>query len=360
MLGSSEDRTGSGALARAARRASQPLGCIRCQPNLPQQAHELRVAPSSICARADSIAAGMEVRTVVTPELEQQLLSSGPWMHPYKLDENTIVGYFKGRIEETVCVSSSPEDVRSAMAAAFADYMAADPYFDVRALTGRFPDARSFLDIACATGRFSLALADEGAAEVTGVEIRAEQVAQAELIRGLDQGRFAAVSFEHEPMSADDPGFRIDERFDAVLSMGLLYHLTNPWLHLRNLRRLARQAVLLHTLTHAQERGFWMYVPENTTLITKAWEGLSLIPHHADVPDLLRAAGFRDVEVIRTPAVRHLQAWDDRKPGRLEELILVGIARRGLDRWRSTRYVRIARQSLRVWQNPRYYSYIAS
>jgi 2-polyprenyl-3-methyl-5-hydroxy-6-metoxy-1,4-benzoquinol methylase len=163
-----------------------------------------------------------------------------------------------------------------------------DPAYELRELVRTVGTSGRVLDIACATGWYSFSLADLGVENVTGVEIRHEQVEQAELIRALDSKRFESVRFEHEPMSADEPSFREDQRYDVVLSRGLLYHLRDPFTHLANLRRLASRAVLLQTLTHAHERGFWLSVRENPEWMTKAWSGASWIPHFADVPDLLR------------------------------------------------------------------------
>jgi hypothetical protein len=160
--------------------------------------------------------------------------------------------------------------------------------------------------------------------DVLGVEIRPEQVQQATLIRELAPERFAGVRFEHDPTSADDAAFRAGEHYDVVLSFGLLYHLTDPFTHLRNLRRLAGRAAVVKTLTHARERGFWMYVPEEPSLMTKATSGVSWIPHFADVPEHLRAAGFSQVETITRPSFRQAHARDARVRSRTERLLAPG------------------------------------
>lgn len=300
----------------------------------------------------------MDLEVTVTPDLEDELVRRAPWMHPFRLSESVIVGRFKDRVPTTVCVSSSPSEEAAAMRQAYADYMEGDPYWNVRAAFERVGGTgKSFLDIASATGRFSFALADAGAGSVLGVEIRREQVDQAELLRRLD-GRFANVRFEHEPTSADDPAFREGESYDVVLSMGLLYHLTDPVTHLRVLRRLAREAVLVETLTHARERDYWLLELEDPQGITKAWGGVSWIPHYADVPELLRRVGFSSVEVIESPQVAELHRLDDRRPG-ATELVLPGAGVKVLNRLRTRRLAPMLREATRLRLAPRYYTYLA-
>jgi SAM-dependent methyltransferase len=301
----------------------------------------------------------VDIPATVTPELERELLRMQPWMQPFRLAENVIVGRFKKSVDSTVCISTSPPELIAKMQEAYAGYMAGDSLWSIRTLLARVEGAadKSFLDIASATGRFSFGLAAGGAGSVLGVEIRPEQVAQAELIRSLDD-RFAAVRFEHEPTSADDPGFRAGEQFDVVLSMGLLYHLTNPIEHLRNLRKLAREAVLMHTLTHTQQREYWMLTLEDPAGITKAWEGISWIPHWNDVPELMRQAGFRSVEVIASPAVAELHAFDTSRH-RVSDLVLPGAATKLLNRRRAEKYMERLNAAGRRGLSPRYYTYLA-
>jgi 2-polyprenyl-3-methyl-5-hydroxy-6-metoxy-1,4-benzoquinol methylase len=298
----------------------------------------------------------MVIETHMSSELEQELLSRQPWMHPFRLSDEVIVGHFKGTIpdEITACVSTSDPELIEAMSAAFEQYMALDPGYELRELVQTVGTSGSFLDIACATGWYSFALADLGVEDVTGVEIRHEQVAQAELIRELVPDRFDSVRFEHEPVSADDPSFRRGQEYDVVLSLGLLYHLRDPFTHLANLRRLASGAVLLQTLTHAHERGFWLSVRENPDWMTKAWSGDSWIPHFADVPDLLRQAGFSSVEVVTRPAFAPAQRRDSRRDIRMARLLLPGGAfslRGKLDARQA------GREALGI--APRYYTYLA-
>jgi SAM-dependent methyltransferase len=302
----------------------------------------------------------VDVPAQVTPELERRLLELQPWMHPFRFDRETIVGFFKYQLgdEPNVCTPSSPPETISAMQSAYENVMRGDPLWLVSELGARDLLRGTILDIACATGMYTFGLADAGARDVLGVEIRAEQVEQAELVRSLDPERFAAVRFEHEPTSADAPRFRDGESYDLVLSMGLLYHLTDPVQHLRNLRRLACGALVLNTLTTAESEGHWLLVLEDPAGTTKALGGVSWIPHWAAIEPLLRAVGFEHVETIASPRLAELQCWDRRRHGEWELLLPWG-AVKALERRRSRSARERARAALQLGINPRYYTYLA-
>jgi tRNA (mo5U34)-methyltransferase len=90
-----------------------------------------------------------------------------------------------------------------------------------RNLTGK-----SVLDIGCNAGFYSIEMKRRGASRVLGIDSNEGYLAQA---------RFAAevcgVDIELEQMSVYEVG-RLEERFDLVLFMGVLYHLRHPLLAL--------------------------------------------------------------------------------------------------------------------------------
>jgi tRNA (mo5U34)-methyltransferase len=97
----------------------------------------------------------------------------------------------------------------------------------------RFADAipddltgRSVLDIGCNGGFYSMAMKRRGAARVLGIDFDADY---------LRQARFAAevegLDIEFRKLSVYDVG-ALEERFDLVLFVGVLYHLRHPLLAL--------------------------------------------------------------------------------------------------------------------------------
>jgi SAM-dependent methyltransferase len=279
-------------------------------------------------------------------------------MHPYRIGERVYTGYHKAHgIEQTYCISSSPDELVERHAHAFSAYMSGRPYWHVDDALRLLGPVGDVLDIACASGRFSFRLAHQGVARVRGVEIRAEQVAQCELLRRADRRlEGLALSFEHVAVSADDPDFLAGDEHDVVLSMGLLYHLTNPLEHLRNLARLARRAALVYTLTHRQMRGGWELQREDARFVTKATGGVSWIPHFADLPDLLRDAGFSRVDVLVHPLEARFQ---ERLRRELERDRWPRLAREIDHVLRQRLEERRLPELLRRGRNPRYFAYLA-
>jgi SAM-dependent methyltransferase len=304
----------------------------------------------------------VDIPATITPELEERLIALRPWMHAYRLADDTFLGTFKyqlGGAGTTVCTPSSPAETIEATRRAYEEVVRGDPLWRVRLLAERGLLGGTALDIASATGMHSFGLADVGAPDVLGVEIRPEQVEQAQLLKSLAPERFSNVRFAHEPTSADDARFRQGESYDVVLSLGLLYHLSDPVEHLRNLRRLTRRALLLTTLTSPGTPGSWQLVLENPDVITKAVGGVSWIPHWASVPELLKELGFDRVEIVAPPRLAELQAWDRREHPSWELGLPVGAVKL-LERIRSRRYVARSAAAVRLGLNARYYTYLAT
>lgn len=115
------------------------------------------------------------------------------------------------------------------------------------------------VDFACHQGWFASHLARAGFAEVLGVDIRRENLEDAELIArlyGLDGVRFA----QHD-VNRLEPG-ELGE-FDVVLVLGLIYHLENPIGALRVARGHTRRMCVVETQVTPNVSGVtdWGLVP---------------------------------------------------------------------------------------------------
>jgi SAM-dependent methyltransferase len=295
------------------------------------------------------LSVNLEIPAARLEELAPRLRELTPWNHKYRLAADAYVGYFKHHgIADTVALPGDP--AVPAMAAAYSDYLDGRPFALLEELIARTRTG-TVLDIASSTGRHGFYLAQRGYT-VRGVEIRPEQVQQAYLLHAESPRlRGLPVSFEHEPMSADDPAFREGETYDVVLSLGLLYHLANPVQHIRNLRRLTRCVAVVETQAHWAMPRMWELTLEQPERMTKAAQGISWRPYYGEVTRLLRAAGFESVEIVPHPLVWEVQAPFLRGRGRIgHELRRARASRRARRRqdWFLRRYV-----------NPSYFSYIA-
>ncbi|HET8923500.1 MAG TPA: FkbM family methyltransferase [Candidatus Acidoferrum sp.] len=147
------------------------------------------------------------------------------------------------------------------------------------------------LDAGCGVGFFSQTLAECGL-NVSGFDGRAENVAEA-------RRRFPEIPFEQA--DAEDRGILQLGRFDFVLCFGLLYHLENPMLAIRNLRGLTEKCLLLESMCLPEEKASMLLREEprqdDQSLSEAAW-----CPSENSLVKMLYRAGFAVVyRVIPLP-----------------------------------------------------------
>lgn len=99
----------------------------------------------------------------------------------------------------------------------------------------------SMLDVGCNAGLFSILAKLQGAGRILGVESIDFFVEQAEYIRKIWQ-----MDIEYRLMDAHDID-KIDEQFDLVMFVGILYHLKNPLQVLEDIGRRCRDVVVVET-----------------------------------------------------------------------------------------------------------------
>lgn len=248
------------------------------------------------------------IRDDALAPLEARLDELAPWMHCFKLGESTFVGYYKVQglgLDETYCGRASPADRRSRLSNAYAAYNAIGPrawfmkLWDCLGLSDR--RSASLLDLSSATGEKSFWAAQAGFGSIVSSEIRLNQHRQHQaLLDATSETAYKAIRAVHDPISADDVEFpKSYGNFDVVCSFGLLYHLQNPYQHLRNLHQLTRRFAILETITHQEPnaKGYWSFLLEDARVITKAVSSISWKPHYLAVVEMAKLAGFRSVEI---------------------------------------------------------------
>ena len=134
--------------------------------------------------------------------IQQRILELGPWFHNIDLGGvQTAPDHFLGdypRMHWQTFQDALPWDLRG----------------------------RSVLDIGCNAGFFSIEMKQRGAARVVGIDSDPRYLAQARLAADVMN-----VDIEFRQMTVYEVG-RLNERFDLVLFMGVLYHLRHPLLAL--------------------------------------------------------------------------------------------------------------------------------
>jgi tRNA (mo5U34)-methyltransferase len=168
------------------------------------------------------------VRTPLPAELAAELDREPGWMYPWQLGTRhaPLLSTLLESIHATRA-SLIEERVREALAAAG-------------------PSARA-LDLACCEGWFGHRLLDWGAQEVLGIDLRAQSIRRAELVRDylqIDAGRLRFQTADVLALTAEELG-----SFDVVLCLGLIYHVEHPMGVLRLARELTRGLFVIESQT---------------------------------------------------------------------------------------------------------------
>lgn len=173
-------------------------------------------------------------REMTRTEIERGIAELGPWFYPFELGDGLrttpaipeqVVGIFETRLRM----------VNAAVDAHFGSR--------VRGL--------ECLDIGCHEGFYSLEMAKRGA-KVTGIDARTENlnrarfIAQAAGITGIDYrlGRVETISHDEH------------RRWDLTLFLGVLYHVENPMLCLRQVAAVTRELCVIETQVVDEVEGF--------------------------------------------------------------------------------------------------------
>ena len=226
----------------------------------------------------------------VTERRRREVEELGPWFHNLHL----------------------PDGLQTAANHALGDF----PAFKWRQIASYIPqDLRGWraLDIGCNAGFYSFELARRGA-EVLGIDSEPLY---------LRQAQWAAAQFqctdqvEFRQMQVYDLA-RVEEQFDLVLFLGVLYHLRYPMLGLDIVSQKVRRLMVFQTLTmpgtevfeDTRHRGVYENrgIEDRDVLCEPGWPKLAFIehsfandrtnwwiPNHAGAEAMLRSSGMRVV-----------------------------------------------------------------
>jgi FkbM family methyltransferase len=145
------------------------------------------------------------------------------------------------------------------------------------------------LDAGCGVGFFGKILQDAGLS-VRAFDGRIENVEEA-------RSRFPQVSFERG--NVENPDIRKLGQFDLVLCFGLLYHLENPFLAIRNLYALTGKCLLLESMCFPGEDP-WMLLREEPNREDQSLTDVAFYPTEGGLVKMLYRAGFTWVYRVST------------------------------------------------------------
>lgn len=180
--------------------------------------------------RVDAFMPSIAHRGATAADLRASIHALAPWFHNFRFgDIETAPDHFLGdypRVKWERFAHAVPADLHGA----------------------------TVLDIGCNAGFYSIEMKRRGADRVLGIDVDARYLAQARLAAEL-----CGVDLELRRMSVYDIA-ALQERFDIVLFLGVLYHLRHPLLALDLIREhVARDLVVVQSMLRGSRE---ILVPE--------------------------------------------------------------------------------------------------
>jgi SAM-dependent methyltransferase len=214
--------------------------------------------------------------------LRSKLADLGPWYVPFALGDPVV---------------NTMEFTDNFGAAIFADDNALRMQFRTELIGGTLSRVlgdelrqMNVLDIGCNSGWFSFDFAQRGARSVDGFDLRAHNIDQARFLR--DYFQLETTRFE----VADALSFDDDRRWDIVLNLGVLYHVTDPLRLLQRTYERCERFAVVDTICHQEPfSGFVLFDTKDASHPHEGRESWEFHPTYRGEIDALRYAGFSEV-----------------------------------------------------------------
>lgn len=174
----------------------------------------------------------------------------------------------------------------------------------------------SCIDIGCHEGFYSIAMARKGIKQVVGVDVRESNLQKARFV--AEALGFPQISFRQgncERLPVEETG-----QYDLTLFLGVLYHLENPMLCLRNVSAMTKELCIVETQVIDEVEGVTEWGAREWT---RPYQGalavvdesdefyadnaetggtpLALCPSPKALEFMLKQAGFRRIEIVPPP-----------------------------------------------------------
>lgn len=162
------------------------------------------------------------------------------------------------------------------------------------------------IDVGCNCGFFSLELDHLGVSSVTGVDLREENIKQAEFIRkamGLTNTSFLTQNLKD---------FSTIRKFDLVLNLGLMYHLSTPFEVMKSCYQMTNKVCVIDTVTHKEPfSGYYSLSNKNINSPIEGDLSYELQPTYRGILDVIYASGFKHIIEIMTVADVMVEQYSD-------------------------------------------------
>jgi tRNA (mo5U34)-methyltransferase len=203
--------------------------------------------------------------------LQARVTELGPWREPFRLGHGLMTTY-KRKAPERMLFR---RDLISGT---------------VAALIGDDLGNTTVLDLGCSAGFFSLDIAASGANHVNGVDLRPDSVEKARFLAE----HYAITNVSFKVMDVDE--LQLDQQWDVVLNLGLLYHVTNPLQLVRRTYELCRQFAVIDTACHQEPvSAYLLFGDKDVKNPAEGREEFEFHPTYRAAIDTMRYAGFSEI-----------------------------------------------------------------
>jgi SAM-dependent methyltransferase len=166
-------------------------------------------------------------------------------------------------------------------------------------------DKKTVLDIGCNCGFFTLEMAHLNAKHALGVDLRKENITQANLLKrafGVDNAEFEIANIKDYVTNG--------RQFDVVLNLGLMYHLSTPYEVMKLCFELVRDFCVVDTITHTEPFSGYHVLSKDPSRSLEGDLAFELQPTYRGILDTIKAAGFREVIEVVAP-VKGIELYED-------------------------------------------------
>ena len=162
------------------------------------------------------------------------------------------------------------------------------------------------VDLGCHCGVMSLDMAQRGAKFVRGIEVREQNLAQAEFLRRYY--RIPNVEF----VQRDVGSLEDDQSYDVVMCLGLLYHVVQPIDLLEYCYRQSRKMAVIDTVCHKHPISAYHVVSgKNTDVAIEGTRTIELHPTYRALIDTMREVGFDDIVEVAGECNEEIELYSD-------------------------------------------------
>jgi tRNA (mo5U34)-methyltransferase len=235
-----------------------------------------------------------------TQEVQERIAALGPWFYEFDLG-------LHGRTASVLPPDVLPiHQTRLEMVTSVVDRYFGDRLKKIRCV-----------DVGCHEGFYSVAMARKGVQQVRGIDVRETNLVKARFVAEV----LGLRNVVYEQGNCEELTAEASGQYELCLCLGLLYHLENSMLCLRNISRITGELCVIETQVVDEVEGVTEWGARNWTrpyhgvlaLIDESGEfyhdnaetgasPLATCPSPNALRFMLKQAGFRRVEFVQPPS----------------------------------------------------------